>query len=41
MSKDPEILLIVKKRKLEYLGHMTRGQKYRMLQLVYERKVTV
>lgn len=39
IGKDKKILKTVKIRKLEYFGHMMRGQKYQILQLILEGKL--
>lgn len=39
MGKEKEISLTVKKRKLEYLGHLMRHDKYRLLQLIVQGKI--
>ncbi|VEN38199.1 unnamed protein product [Callosobruchus maculatus] len=38
-GREKEIVDIIKKRKLEYLGHIMRGKKYELLQLIVEGKV--
>ncbi|XP_045448929.1 uncharacterized protein LOC123657427 [Melitaea cinxia] len=39
MNKRLEIMRIVKERKLQYFGHIMRGHRYRILQLVIEGKI--
>ena len=39
LPKDRELLPIVKRRKLEYFGHMLRGPKYRLLHTIMQSKV--
>jgi hypothetical protein len=39
MHKSTEIVCSVKKRKLEYFGHIMRHDKYRILQLVMQGKI--
>ncbi|KMQ90631.1 endonuclease-reverse transcriptase [Lasius niger] len=39
MNTAPEIIPTVKRRKLEYFWHVTRGEKYRFLQLIMQRKI--
>jgi Reverse transcriptase (RNA-dependent DNA polymerase) len=39
MNKELDLTFSIKKRKLEYLGHITRGEKYRLLQLIIEGKI--
>lgn len=39
MEKGVEILHEVKKRKLQYLGHIMRGQRYEILQLIIQGKI--
>lgn len=39
MGKDTEILFTVKERKLQYLGHISRNQKYGLLQLIIQGKI--
>ena len=39
IGKDKEVVKTVKTRKLRYFGHMMRGQKYRILQLILEGKI--
>ncbi|KMQ92225.1 endonuclease-reverse transcriptase [Lasius niger] len=39
MSKRTEILDEIKRRKLEYFGHVMRNSKYKLLQLIIQGKV--
>ena len=39
MGKEMEVLYEVKRRRLEYFGHIIRNEKYRLLQLVMEGKI--
>lgn len=39
MGKEVEVLYDVKRRRLEYFGHVLRNEKYRLLQLVMEGKI--
>jgi hypothetical protein len=39
MGKDREVLRSIKTRKLQYLGHIMRGQKYSVPQLVIQGKI--
>jgi len=39
MEKDCELLNTIKKRKLEYLGHIMRGSKYSLLRLIVQGKI--
>ena len=39
LGKERELIKTIKKRKLEYLGHIMRGEKYRLLRLILEGKV--
>ena len=39
MQKEKELVLTIKERKLQYLGHVMRGDKYRLLQLIIQGKV--
>lgn len=39
INNKPEVLLNIKKRKLEYLGHLMRGQKYTFLQNIMQGKI--
>ena len=39
LHKDRKLLATVKRRKLEYFGHMLRGPKYRLLQTIMQGKV--
>lgn len=39
VENEPEILITIKKRKLEYLGHVMRGQKYALLQLIIQGRI--
>lgn len=39
MGKDREIINTIKKRKIEYLGHIMRNQKYQLLQLIIQGKI--
>lgn len=36
-----EILFVIKKLRLEYLGHLMRGEKYKVLQVMLQRKIEV
>lgn len=40
LNKDWEILNTIKKRKLEYFGHIMRGGIYRLLKNIIQGKVT-
>lgn len=40
MQKECEIINTMKKRKLQYLGHIMRGQKYTLLQLIVQGKIS-
>lgn len=40
MRKECEIIDTIKKRKLQYLGHIMRGQKYTLLQLIVQGKIS-
>lgn len=40
MQKEVEVISTIKKRKLEYLGHIMRGPKYRLLQLILQGKIS-
>lgn len=40
MQKDCEIVNTIKKRKLLYLGHIMRGRKYTLLQLIVQGKIS-
>lgn len=39
MNKDTEITKTIKKRKLEYLGHVLRGDRYKILKLIIQGKI--
>ena len=39
LSKDLEVLLTLKERKLEYFGHILRNEKYSLLKLIIEGKI--
>lgn len=39
MNKNVEVLKTIKTRKLEYFGHMIRGEKYTLLQLILQGKI--
>lgn len=39
MKKELEIIHTIKRRKLEYLGHVTRGERYGLLQLIIQGKI--
>ena len=39
MKKEVEVLYEIKRRKLDYFGHVIRNEKYRLLQLVMEGKI--
>lgn len=39
MGCEPEILVTIKKRKIEYLGHIMRGPRYGLLQLIVQGKI--
>ena len=39
MEKQRELLLTIKQRKTQYLGHVMRGKKYQLLQLIIEGKI--
>jgi len=39
MRKEKELILTIKKRKLQYLGHVMRGNKYQLLQLIVHGKI--
>lgn len=39
MSKSKELLDTVKERKIQYLGHVMRGEKYELLRIVLEGKI--
>lgn len=39
MQKEKELILTIKKRKLQYLGHVMRGDKYQLLQLIIQGKI--
>lgn len=40
MKKEREIILTIKERKLLYLGHIMRGDKYQLLQLIVQGKIS-
>ena len=39
MKKQKELLLAVKERKIRYLGHIMRGERYEILRLIIEGKI--
>lgn len=39
MNKSPEILSTIKRRKLQYLGHIMRGEKYGLLRVIIEGRI--
>lgn len=39
MNKELEVLFTIKKRKLEFLGHISRNDKYEILQLIMQGKI--
>ena len=39
MKKQRELLTNIKKRKTAYLGHILRNEKYKILQLILEKKI--
>uniref|UniRef100_A0A6P7FYF4 Uncharacterized protein LOC114332069 isoform X2 n=1 Tax=Diabrotica virgifera virgifera TaxID=50390 RepID=A0A6P7FYF4_DIAVI len=39
MSKQKELLRIIKERKIKYLGQVLRGESYELLQIVFEGQV--
>jgi hypothetical protein len=39
MCKQKELLRIIKERKMQYLGHVLRGERYELLQVILEGKV--
>lgn len=39
LNKERELLLTIKKRKTSYLGHVIRGEKYEVLQLILQGKI--
>lgn len=39
MCKEKEIISTIKKRKLQYLGHIMRGEKYQLLQIIMQGKI--
>ena len=39
MGKGLELLNSIKTRKLQYFGHIMRGEKYRLLQLIIQGKI--
>jgi hypothetical protein len=39
MNKSPEILSTIKRRKLQYLGHIMRGKKYELLRIIIEGRI--
>ena len=39
MQKEKELVFTIKKRKLQYLGHVMRGDKYQLLQLIIQGKI--
>ena len=40
MQKDCEIINIIQQKKLQYLGHIMRGPKYTLLQLIVQGKIS-
>uniref|UniRef100_A0A8D8TH11 Uncharacterized protein n=1 Tax=Cacopsylla melanoneura TaxID=428564 RepID=A0A8D8TH11_9HEMI len=36
MQKEKELLQTIKERKIQYLGHILRGEKYALLQLIFQ-----
>jgi ribosomal 50S subunit-associated protein YjgA (DUF615 family) len=40
MRKEKELLVTVKKKKLQYLGHILRGRKYEILRVILEGKIS-
>ena len=39
LQKQPEAMFTIKKRKLEYFGHVMKGGKYRLLQNIIQGKI--
>lgn len=39
MQKDKEVILTIKRRKMLYMGHIMRGEKYRILQVIMQGKI--
>ncbi|CAG9836759.1 unnamed protein product [Diabrotica balteata] len=39
IGNEAEIILTIKRRKLEYLGHVMKGKKYALLQLIIQGKI--
>lgn len=39
MKKDKELLYTIKKRKLEYFGHLMRGEKYEVIKVILQGKI--
>ena len=39
MDKTKEVTFTVKRRKMKYLGHIMKNNKYRLLQLIFQGKV--
>jgi len=39
MDKEMEIFFTIKRRKLEFLGHVRRNSKYEILQLIMQGKI--
>jgi hypothetical protein len=39
IGKEPEMMKIIKSRKLQYFGHLLRGEKYQLLQLIIQGKI--
>jgi len=39
MGKQKELLNTIKERKMQYLGHVLRGERYKLLQIIIEGKV--
>uniref|UniRef100_A0A2S2PW26 Uncharacterized protein n=1 Tax=Sipha flava TaxID=143950 RepID=A0A2S2PW26_9HEMI len=38
-GKEPEVMKIIKPRKLQYFGHLLRSEKYQVLQLIIQGKI--
>ncbi|CAG9828977.1 unnamed protein product, partial [Diabrotica balteata] len=39
MNKEKEVIFTIQKRKLQYLGHITRGERYELLQIIMQGKI--
>jgi hypothetical protein len=39
MNKEKEVIFTIKKRKLQYLGHITRGERYELLRIIMQGKI--